>query len=112
MTRSLRSSGKSAHQGKPHIREISVTQLSAARGLSYFGARSCRDWLWGPVERVRYGHDLCSVKPRMATKEGQWVLRTTLHIRTRVFLCSDGSKNPALVLIPLSPYAIASLGVA
>ena len=27
-------------------------------------------------------------KPRRATKEGQWVLRTTLHIRTLVFLCS------------------------
>ena len=29
-----------------------------------------------------------SAQPRRATKEGQWVLRTPLHIRTLVFLCS------------------------
>ena len=29
-----------------------------------------------------------SAKPRRATKEGQWVLRTPPHIRTLVFLCS------------------------
>ena len=29
-----------------------------------------------------------SAKPRRATKEGQWVLRTPLHMRALVFLCS------------------------
>ena len=31
-----------------------------------------------------------SAKSRRATKEGQWVLRTPLHIRTLVCLCSAG----------------------
>ena len=53
-----------------------------------------------------------SAKPRRATKEGQWVLRTPLRIRTLVFSARHGSKNPGFVLRPLCPYAIASLGVA
>ena len=54
----------------------------------------------------------CSAKPRRATKEGQWVLRTHLHIRTLVFLRPACSKNPCFVLRTRSPYAIASFGVA
>ena len=53
-----------------------------------------------------------SAKPRRATKEGQWVPRTPLHIRTFFFSAQHGSKNPGFVLRPHSPYAIASLGVA
>ena len=29
-----------------------------------------------------------SAKPGRATKEGQWVLRTPMHIRAMVFVCS------------------------
>ena len=48
-----------------------------------------------------------SAKPRRATKEGQWVLRPPLHIRALVFatVCH-------VVLRPLSPHFVASLGVA
>ena len=53
-----------------------------------------------------------SAKPRRATKEGQWDQRTPLHIITLAFSAQHGSKNPGFVLRPLSPDAIASMGVA
>ena len=51
-----------------------------------------------------------SAKPRGAANEGQWVLRTPLHVNFRAlaFLCSAWLLNLGLVLRPLCPYAIAS----
>ena len=53
-----------------------------------------------------------SAKNHGATKEGQWVLRAPCMLELLFFSARHGSKNSGFVLRPLSPYAIASLGVA
>ena len=50
-----------------------------------------------------------SAKPRRATKEGQCVLRTPLHVRSLFFSAQHVSKNPGFVFPPM-PFS--RLGVA
>ena len=65
------------------------------------------------IHDVNNTETLLSAKLRRATREGQWVLRAPLHIRTLLFFSArHGSRNPGFVLRPLSPYAIASSGAA
>ena len=61
---------------------------------------------------VRAAMTCSAAKPRRATKEGQWVLRTPLHIISCFVSAQHGSKDPGFVPRPLSTYAIASLDFA
>ena len=71
-------------------------------------------FIFGPIEPAPKGRTArgAATGRTSAREHGQWVLRTPLHIRTLVFSAQPGSKNPGFVLRPLSPDAIASLGVA
>ena len=103
----------------PFDEDIRLYEMFEDPGVSDDGSR-----LTGlrPLDGDTARSSLCSsAKPRRATKEGQWVLRRPLHIRTLSFatywntlplLLLHIRTHYHLVLRPLSPHAIASLGVA
>ena len=63
---------------------FNISSRSSSSSSSSGGGISRSASAWTP--RASAGRS--SAKPRRATNEGQWVLRTPLHIRTIVFLPS------------------------
>ena len=91
---------RQAVSGREPIADFLTAQAHQQRALMIDASRiwmcACELQAWprGSPHRLarssRLSHgavELYSAKPRRATKEGQWVLRTPLHIRTLVFLC-------------------------
>ena len=74
------------------IRGNSISVNTTLPPSYWRSSRTRRSWIrrtssWSALWRGSCGEEE-SAQPRRATKEGQWVLRTPLHIRTLVFLYS------------------------